>query len=398
MESIWEYIGEDLEEVEGALRATGLGEDDDEHGEEGIIIIQDPVGTMIEQSRLLEYERIQRRECAYAARVMRWWLVDQDFENTCTSFFWSQVLQKWPLCTDRGFSSKFGVNVDVFGRLWARYGNELWPRRVGPLEILYTFNWLTTNSTYDSLALDWNMPRSTFMSRVDTTLEVLYDVLDEINWKKCDWHTRDEPVAGPGHMLHNVTFILDGIECGLAKPVDRTDENAWYSHKKGGHSVKYEVAANLESGRIMWIAGGIPGALHDSTLTRASGLLDMIPEGELGIADAGYTGVDPRILHILKTQKVDEGPVQGASFTLDEWHYNRAMAAVRIEIERVNGRLKRFQVLVHSRTRERYSHLIMFTVLANFVNIWIELHPMRVYRHPVLEHCPFDRPERAIRH
>ena len=138
--------------------------------------------------------------------------------------------------------------------------------------------------------------------------------------------------------------------------------------------------------------------MHDITLTKNSGLLDAVPLGEKGLADKGYEGLDPAtFLVMLKASKVGHGEFSNVpSFTMQEHEYNRALSSQRIEIERVNGRLKRFAVLEDFRMRDRLFHRVVFTVLCNVVNIWMELAPMRRHVHPLLMDCRVKRPVRSI--
>ena len=68
-------------------------------------------------------------------------------------------------------------------------------------------------------------------------------------------------------------------------------KTAFYSGKAGKHTIKYETCTHISSGRIMWESGGISGAISDISLTKVSGLLDAIPDGEIGLADKGYRGL-----------------------------------------------------------------------------------------------------------
>ena len=125
--------------------------------------------------------------------------------------------------------------------------------------------------------------------------------------------------------------------------------------------------------------------VHDITLTKNSGLLDVVPPREKGLADKGYEGLDPvTFLVMLKALKVGQGEfVNIPSFTMQEHEYNRALSSQIIEIERVNGWLQRFAVLEDFRMRDRLFH----RVLCNVVNIWMELAPMRRHVHPLLMDC-----------
>lgn len=205
-------------------------------------------------------------------------------------------------------------------------------------------NWLTTNNTFDYLAADYLLTRSPCLRMVKATLAALYEVLDEVSWVKKAWH-EEEYVAPEGNLFHGVTFVLDGIECGIAKPSDREEETLWYSHKAGFHSVKYETCVHVSSGRLMWIAGGVPGSIHDIRLTKQLGLLDTIPRGEKGLADKGYVGLDyetflvPVKLHHKQDDGDDVGNAgrnnrQVRGLKVEERVYNRALSAIRIIVER----------------------------------------------------------------
>jgi hypothetical protein len=371
---------------------------EEEESVEFIVPRQQLVDLQLAQVQQQERERDERRMYAYTERAVRWMLMQQtntilDEITSSVVPFWNLARVLWPTCDSRMFSSKFGCCPEVFGRMWLRYEDEFRQSDLKPFDILATFNWLAQNSALDSLAADWSMPRSSYHDLVWKTVAIMYEVLDEISWGRCAWHEDEEIHPPQGHLFHKITFIIDGIECGLAKPADPIEEHAWFSGKFGGNSVKYEVACSLSTDRIMWISGGISGAYHDTTLSRASGLLNIIPEGELGLADAGYTGLDRRIRCVLRHEPDQYGR---PSLTKEEWEYNRAVAALRIEVERVNGRLKRFQGLVHSRIRSRRSHRMVFYLLANFVNIWSEVQPLRAEKHPILLDCPFPMPLRAL--
>lgn len=354
-----------------------------------------------------EYEiaaaaRKERREAALAARLERW--ENEDLSDVVcedrlpTGSVWSVLRLVWPnVSSDRAFSSLIGVGPTVIALLWLRYGIDFLAMGVGILEILIVMNWLTTNPTFDNLASSWNCERSTVHKLLHDTILVMYEVLDEVSWHPRVWHN-PELAPREGSLFHRVTFCLDGIECGLPQPTAKIQERAFYSDKKGTHAIKYETCTQLSSGRIMWIGGGVFGSVHDMTVTQHSGLLDIIPPGERGLADKGYEGLDPSVfLVMLKATKNGGGDYKDVlSYTVEEHEYNRSLATQRIEIERVNGRLKRFAVLEGCRIRDRNFHHVIFTVICNITNIWMELKPMRRHVHPLLMDCQTKRPARSI--
>jgi hypothetical protein len=361
------------------------------------------VQELIVQQTDANTNRDNMRELAYIERVERWEEIQGDryLENPLllpTDMIWTAIRLIQDIRDERAFKSHIGVSPQVVALIWLRYEADFEERGFTQLDLLLGLHWLTTNCTMDQLGTFWHLPRSSADSTLKKALVILWDVLDEINWQKLHWH-KDEYLAPPGNLFNGVTFCLDGIECGITKPIDRTDEIAWYSDKKGQHSVKYETCTHISSGRIMWVAGGIPGSIHDITLTYVSGLMNHVPAGEKGLVDSGYEGLPPQtFLRILKSETKTEGIFAYIpSFTLEEHLYNRFLASQRIEIERVNGRLKRFQILWRYRMRDRFLHRMIFEVVCNVVNIQMELEPMREEIHPILLYCPATRPERSLR-
>lgn len=343
--------------------------------------------------------REQRRTDAYDFRSYRWIALELQNEPRPTKLFWDVFKNLWPHGTPRQFSSKIGFSSEVLGLLWLRYGPELIERDIAPTELMMTVSWLATNQTMDNLGIDWRIPKSSAHKIVKRVLFELYDLLDEISWNGRVWHPQ-EFVPQPGNLFENVTFAVDGTECGIARPTYKAAEEAYHSTKAGEHTIKYEVATQISSGRIMWISGSVPGSIHDKTVLDMFELCVHIPPGELGLADKGYAGArTDKLLTMLKPQNPNQVDPNGfyntPTFSIEERLYNRCISAIRIEIERVNGRLKRFQVLVHTRTRNKFEHLAMFTVVANLVNMWNEVCPLRKELHPLLLDCPALIPPRA---
>lgn len=194
----------------------------------------------------------------------------------------------------------------------------------------------------------------------------------------------------------DVKFSIDGVECPISEPVDRDARYVYYSKKAGRHTIKYEVATHVSSGRIIWISGGVPGSYHDKRLFNNLGFVDYLPEGERGLADKGYEGAGGILITPLKAIRYPACGNPNPTLSLEEKLYNRCIGAIRIETERLNGRLKRFNFLNHGRTRDRLLHRLYFIVIANLVNIWLEVCPLRKKLHPLLKDCSIFTPERAL--
>jgi hypothetical protein len=124
------------------------------------------------------------------------------------------------------------------------------------------------------------------------------------------------------------------------------------------------VVTSIHSGRIVDWFGGIPKC-HDKKILSMSKLLDKIEQWELGIGDKGYEG-ESRIIT----------PFKGDYLTQQQRRFNKIVRIRRQIIERVNSRLKDFEIL-HSRFRHNYwLQPLVFNVCINPTNLKLQFHPL----------------------
>lgn len=136
------------------------------------------------------------------------------------------------------------------------------------------------------------------------------------------------------------------------------------------------VATQIHSGRIVWVSGGIPSHA-DNWIFANCGLMAKLERrpGEMGLADKGYCG--KAYSHFLTT------PFKGITGKAEEL-FNRAISAVRITIERVNGVLKSFAILSSPFRNAIELHGIIFEVLCHFTNCRIRIQPLVLKVHRIL--------------
>jgi hypothetical protein len=133
-----------------------------------------------------------------------------------------------------------------------------------------------------------------------------------------------------GGLPNTLTFIVsvDGTDCPIQEP--RPFNNAWFSQKFKGPGVKYEIAVDVLTGDCVWISGPFMASKSDIKIFREDGLMALIPEGRLVIADKGYRG---------------EPGVVSYPNHLDDEDVRDFKKRVRARHETFNGRLKTFDVL-----------------------------------------------------
>lgn len=164
--------------------------------------------------------------------------------------------------------------------------------------------------------------------------------------------------------IMTVNLILDGTECLIERPIDNLIQRQYYSGKKRKHTIKYEVGVQLQSGKIVWLAGGVPGSVHDFTLYQICGLRQYLLPGEMILADKGYIG-DTQIIHPFKPTISDE-----------EKEFNSAISSIREIVEHTIGRIKNFNFTQQKWRHDLKLHPIAFKVICNVLNIEFEFNPV----------------------
>ncbi len=131
----------------------------------------------------------------------------------------------------------------------------------------------------------------------------------------------------------------------------------WWSFKKNGPAVRYEVAICIQTGWIVWINGPFPaGRYSDTKIACECGLLDNLQPGEKIIVDAGYKGHD----HIFERSGLRNV-------------YGSMKRSSRARHETINGRFKEFNILKNRFRHPLEKHGIVFGAIANIVQLSIQL-------------------------
>ena len=160
-------------------------------------------------------------------------------------------------------------------------------------------------------------------------------------------------------------MILDGTECPVRRPIYNSVQQQFYSGKKKKHTIKYEIAVQIDTGKIVWVAGGVSGNVHDLTLTRTCGILNHLLPGEHIMADLGYIG-ELQIITPIKMPRNEQ-----------EIAWNSHISSIRILVENSLCRIKNFNCLTIPWRHERDLHPMVFTIICNLVNLEMIQNPIR---------------------
>lgn len=160
--------------------------------------------------------------------------------------------------------------------------------------------------------------------------------------------------------------VTDATEQQRQRPAKRT-QRRWYSGKKKRHTIKTQITATTQ-GKVLEVSGSYPGRVHDYRIFQREGTAGALPEACFHFADLGYDGAYgdyPNRTMILPFKRRRNH----RTLTPFERRFNRWQSGVRIGVEHVLSRLKKYQVLsqVYRHRITRYNQTFRnVAALANF--------------------------------
>jgi hypothetical protein len=163
-----------------------------------------------------------------------------------------------------------------------------------------------------------------------------------------------------------VAVLIDSKEQRIRRPSGGWQaQKPYYSGKKKAHTMKTQVAADLE-GQVLAVRESVPGPGSDITLLRESGVVEQLEADEAVAADRGYIGIDkdyPTVDFYLPFKRKNKQPLTEA-----ERAFNRALASVRVKIEHLFGRMNRYDACAAVFRQRRQLHSCVVRVVALLVD------------------------------
>jgi hypothetical protein len=252
-----------------------------------------------------------------------------------------------------------------------RYGH-------GPADrLLMALAWLRVYPTYEVLGFFFSLHKRNAQLNVLAALEVL-DALDDFPFDR-PGPDREKMRSAAAVMaaFPQVRHIIDAKEQRINKPQGEQAQRPYYSGKKKAHTVKTQVVVDPR-GQVEAVSESFPGSTHDLALLVGSGALERLGEGEGGMMDKGYIGVEkyrqgvPLVLPHRQPRKGELSDEQRA--------HNRQVARHRIVVEHTMAQLNRFTVLrqvFRAKRRERHGGVVR--VVAKLVNRRLAVKPLKSY-------------------
>ncbi|KAL2095581.1 hypothetical protein ACEWY4_007729 [Coilia grayii] len=153
--------------------------------------------------------------------------------------------------------------------------------------------------------------------------------------------------------------ILDCTEIYVQTPSSKVLNSEIYSHYKGNPTFKGLIGI-APSGEVSFVSDLYTGSISDKEITELSGILEILEEGDLVMADKGFLIKD--LLSKINVSLVTP-PFLGPSgtFTADEVTETQTIARLRIHVERAIRRIKEFHI---------FDGVIPMTLVGSVNQLW----------------------------
>lgn len=146
------------------------------------------------------------------------------------------------------------------------------------------------------------------------------------------------------HKYKHVNVIIDCFEISIGKPRKPVDQALSWSQYKHSNTVKYLIGCTPD-GVIIFVSKGFLGRISDNEIVRRSGFLNFLKKGTCVMVDRGFKDLDSEILSIGAILIKPPSVTAGVIYTTEEAKLCKSVAATRIHVERVIGKIRNFDFL-----------------------------------------------------
>lgn len=227
-----------------------------------------------------------------------------------------------------GFSRKlFNFFAETFGSSYCKINNALSMEN----ELLIMLMKYRLNLYYSTLANFFAVDLRTIRRIFVKWTKHLYKYFKRINF----WN-----ISSTGENQYKI--ILDCTEFVIERSSDPIIQQATYSSYYGSNTLKVLVACT-ENAEILFISDAYGGSISDRKITKESGILELIEEGQFVLVDRGFVISD---LLEEKGIRLNMPPFKkGTQLSEEDIMKTRAIANRRIIVENIIGLAKKNKIL-----------------------------------------------------
>lgn len=170
-------------------------------------------------------------------------------------------------------------------------------------------------------------------------------------------------------LFPKVVIVIDCTEIEMERPSALNTQSACYSSYKSRPTMKVLVGIT-PSGVLSFISELFPGSTSDQEIVLKSNFLDILAPGDSVMADKGFT-IKDELASVGAVLEMPSFLKKGTQFTEDDINKNKAIASLRIHVERQMERIKNWHILDRRIpiTMAPYASdiVVIISALANFL-------------------------------
>lgn len=246
--------------------------------------------------------------------------------------------------SDKQFRELTGVSSNVYALLLTLFDVQY--ERYSELntkdKLLLCLMKLNMGISFASLAVIFGIHRSTASRIFGSCINQLYGATKTwIKFPSQETTRKTLPLSFKKD-YPNCRVIIDCTEIRTETPNTNEQRIHLWSHYKSGYTAKYLLGI-APSGLITFLSKGYGGRATDCYITNECGILDMLEEGDVVLADKGFPNVvvnDGVIIVMPPFAKANN-----FQFTEEQNAATYDIASVRIHVERAIQRIKLFNIL-----------------------------------------------------
>lgn len=165
-------------------------------------------------------------------------------------------------------------------------------------------------------------------------------------------------------------LITDATEIRCLRPKDKEKQKKYFSGKQKTHTIKTQITVSRKSERILDVSLSYAGSVHDKKIFDVEKTNEKVCTESPHWMDLGYQGIQhdyPDHYNILPTKRI-----KGEELSSLAKESNKVHSKIRILIEHILSRLKKFGILaqVYRGKRDRFNQV--FRNIAAIHNFKIE--------------------------
>lgn len=202
---------------------------------------------------------------------------------------------------------------------------------------------LRLNLRVIDLAIRFGISKSLVSKYFITWVCFLYSHLKEINWTPLVEQVAATLPTAFRDKYPTTFSILDASELFVQTPSDLFLQSSSWSNYKHHNTAKFLIGCT-PNGAVSFVSELYVGSISDVELTKVSGYVDTLKSGVSIMADRGFT-IRDILLEKGATLNIPPFMDGGRQFSREEIHHGRSIAALRIHVERVIGRIKNYSIL-----------------------------------------------------